>query len=80
MSPNNINLQDLRPLNVLPRQGARGHKLLILTVACAQVWTTMQRTLTVAKHDRIRVATLPFVATEFARKVVLYMLTEDFAA
>ncbi len=53
MSPNNINLQDLRPLNVLPRQGARGHKLLILTVACAQVWTTMQRTLTVAKHDRI---------------------------
>lgn len=34
----------------------------------------------VAKHGRMRVATLPFVATEFARKVVLYMLTEDFAA
>ena len=33
----------------------------------------------IAKHDKMRVATLPFVATEFARKVVLYMLTEDFA-
>ena len=34
----------------------------------------------IAKHDRMRVATLPFVVTEFARKVVLYMLTEDFDA
>ena len=31
------------------------------------------------KHDRIRMTTLPFVATEFARKLVLYMLKEDFA-
>jgi hypothetical protein len=31
-----------------------------------------------AKHVRIRTTTLPFVATEFARKLVLYMLNEDF--
>ena len=31
-----------------------------------------------AKHERMRTTTLPFVATEFARKVVLYMLADDF--
>ena len=30
------------------------------------------------KHEKIRTTSLPFLATEFARKVVLYMLPEDF--
>ncbi|KAL3815289.1 hypothetical protein ACHAXA_006791 [Cyclostephanos tholiformis] len=30
------------------------------------------------KHDGIRTTTLPFIATEFARKLVMYMLMEDF--